>query len=76
MLPNLLSSTMNLADLLGKNEQNNDNNSQKETGEQNKADSATGKIQPKAQKEKEAGRPEKADDQKSEKTIQNKESMS
>jgi hypothetical protein len=29
MLPNLLSSTMNLADLLGKNEQNNSDNNQK-----------------------------------------------
>ena len=65
MLPNLLSSTMNLADLLGKNEQNNNNNQQKKTGGQNK----------KASDKQEAGRPEKADDQKSEKTIQNKESM-
>ena len=65
MLPNLLSSTMNLADLLGKNEQNNNNNQQKKTGGQNKQTSD----------KQEAGRPEKADDQKSEKTIQNKESM-
>ena len=67
MLPNLLSSTMNLADLLGKNEQNNSDNNQKKTEGQNK----TQKIPEK----KEAGRPEKDDDQKSEKTIQNKESM-
>lgn len=36
MLPNLLSSTMNLADLLGKNEQNNSDNNQKKTEGQNK----------------------------------------
>ena len=68
MLPNLLSSTMNLSDLLGKNEQNNNKNQQKKTGEQN---NTSGQI-----KTGEAGRPEKDDDQKSEKTIQNKESMS
>ena len=61
MLPNLLSSTMNLADLLGRNNQNNNNNNQKKIGEQNTKN--------------EVGRPEKDNDQKSEKTIQNKESM-
>ena len=71
MLPNLLSSTMNLADLLGKNEQDNNNNSQNKTGEQNKSNPA----QKKTAEKKEAGRPEKEDDEKSEKTIQNKESM-
>ena len=74
MLPNLLSSTMNLADLLGRNEQNNNKNNQKQTGEQNKPNAA--QPQQKGAEEKAAGRPEKADDQKSEKTIQNKESMS
>lgn len=55
MLPNLMSSTMNLEDLMGRREQNN----QSKTSEDN-----TG------------GRPEKDDAEKSEKTIQNKESMS
>ena len=65
---------LNLADLLGRNEQNDNKNNQKQTGEQNKPNT----IQPqqKGAEKKAAGRPEKADDQKSEKTIQNKESMS
>ena len=58
MLPNLLSSTMNLADLLGKNGQSDSSKNQSSTGD-----------------EKSAGRPEKDDDEKSEKTIQNRESM-
>ena len=70
MLPNLLSSTMNLADLLGNKEQSNKDNNQKNTEAQNK----TKVKQP--SEEKQVGRPEKDDDQKSEKTIQNKESMS
>lgn len=69
MLPNLLSSTMNLADLLGKNEQKDNNNNQNKTGEQNNPAKKTAE-------KKEAGRPEKANDEKSEKTIQNNESMS
>jgi hypothetical protein len=36
MLPNLLSSTMNLADLLGRNDQNSTNNNQKTTEGKNK----------------------------------------
>ena len=56
MLPNLMSSTMNIADLLGKTEQDNKNNKQKKTEEQNKSGQSV-------------GRPEKDDDQKSEKTI-------
>ena len=76
MLPNLLSSTMNLADLLGKNEQSDSNNNQNQTGEQNKPGAAKSQTQQKTAEKKEAGRPEKSDDQKSEKTIQNKESMS
>ena len=74
MLPNLMSSTMNLADLMGRNDQNNDKNNQKNTGEQN--NSGSSKKTAAAGEEKSAGRPEKSDDQKSEKTIQNKESMS
>ena len=53
MIPPLMSSTMNLADLKDKNGQGTSGSSQA----------------------KEAGRPEKADDEKSDKTIQNKESM-
>ena len=62
MLPNLMSSTMSLSDLLDKNNESNGNNNQKTTKESSTSD-------------KEVGRPEKDDDQKSEKTIQNKESM-
>lgn len=65
MIPPLMSSTMSSADVLGKNNQNNQQNSQKST--------EGTKIQT---EEKTTGRPEKPDDQKSEKTIQNKESMS
>ena len=64
MLPNLMSSTMNLADLLGKSEQDNNNKTQKSTEGQ------------KSTSNNEAGRPEKSNDEKSEKTIQNQESMS
>ena len=64
MLPNLMSSTMNLADLLGKTDQDNKNKTQKSTEGQ------------KSTSDNEAGRPEKSDDEKSEKTIQNQESMS
>ena len=58
MLPNLMSSTMSLDDLLAKKNQETSNKNQNTSGGQ------------------EVGRPEKSDDQKSEKTIQNKESMS
>lgn len=74
MLPNLMSSTMNLADLMGKNDEKDGKNNQSKTGEQNNSGSNT-KIAAAGEK-KDAGRPEKSDDQKSEKTIQNKESMS
>ena len=66
MIPPLMSSTMSMADLKGgntnggENGKSSSNNSQKKAGEQ----------------QKQSGRPEKSDDQKSEKTIQNKESMS
>ena len=64
MIPPLMSSTMKMEDLKGggENSKSTSNNSQKGL-EGNSS-------------EKQAGRPEKADDQKSEKTIQNKESMS
>ena len=60
MIPPLMSSTLNGQDILGKNEKGNTNKSQ------NKAMTNTDKS---------AGRPEKADSEKSTKTIQNKESM-
>ena len=61
MIPPLMSSTISGEDILGKNKQSDSSN------KQNKIENT---------EEKTAGRPEKADDQKSEKTIQNKESMS
>lgn len=67
MLPNLMSSTMNLADLLGKNDKTDDSKTQKKTEEQKLVTQSD---------EKSAGRPAKDNDQKSEKTIQNQESMS
>ena len=68
MIPPLMSSTMSSEDVLGKKDQNNQTNSQKST--------EGTKTQVIKTEEKAAGRPEKPDDQKSEKTIQNKESMS
>lgn len=64
MIPPLMSSTLNGEDILGKSEKTNGNKTQT--------------IQKAAAigDEKEAGRPEKADGEKSDKTIQNKESMS
>ena len=65
MIPPLMSSTLSSEDILGKKDSNGTSNSQNNSGtKKNTAE------------EKSAGRPEKADDQKSEKTIQNKESMS
>ena len=68
MIPNLMSSTMSAEQVLGGNNQNNNSNNQNNTGSTN----ATKKN---VNEEKKAGRTEKPDDQKSEKTIQNKESM-
>ena len=65
MIPPLMSSTMSSEDILGK----------KDSGETSKTQNTSGTKKTTAE-EKSAGRPEKADDQKSEKTIQNKESMS
>ena len=65
MIPPLMSSTLSSEDILGKKDSSGSSNSQNTSGtKKNPAESKT------------AGRPEKADDQKSEKTIQNKESMS
>ena len=65
MIPPLMSSTLNGEDILGKKDSGGTSNSQNNSG--TKKTTAESKA---------AGRPEKADDQKSEKTIKNKESMS
>lgn len=70
MIPPLMSSTMSGQDILGKNNQGNQTNSQNST-EGNKNQTQVIKTESKT-----SGRPEKPDDQKSEKTIKNKESMS
>ena len=66
MIPPIMSSTMKMEDLKGggNTNQTQTNKTQQKTGGQNLAG------------DKKAGRPEKADGEKSEKTIQNKESMS
>ena len=61
MIPPLMSSTMSSEDVLGKTGESGNSKSQNKTGQDS---------------EKSAGRPEKPDDQKSEKTIQNLESQS
>lgn len=63
MIPPLMSSTMSSEDVLGKKEKSTTNKNQ------NTTTTSTGTEKP-------SGRPEKPDDQKSDKTIQNKESMS
>ena len=67
MIPPLMSSTMNMQDLKGNSGKDGNSKNQNNTGGQ-KAQAP--------KEEKSAGRPEKSDDQKSVKTIQNKESMS
>lgn len=64
MIPPLMSSTLSSEDILGKKDSDKSSNSQNNSG--------TKKV---SAETKQVGRPEKADDQKSEKTIQNKESM-
>ena len=67
MIPPLMSSTLNAESILGTKEQSNNSNPQKTTeGSSSQKSSSSG----------EAGRPEKSDSEKSEKTIKNKESMS
>ena len=65
MIPPVMSSTMKMEDLKGNSQQTQTNKTQSNTGGQKVASG-----------DKPAGRPEKPDDQKSTKTIQNKESMS
>ena len=67
MIPPLMSSTLNADAILGKKEQSNSSNSQKS--------SEGTKTQIAAASDKAVGRPEKPNDQKSEKTIANRESM-
>ena len=66
MIPPLMSSTLNGEDILGNKGQSNGSSSQNKSGNKSAAGDS----------EKSVGRPEKPDDQKSTKTIQNKESMS
>ena len=67
MIPPLMSSTLSSEDILGK----------KDSKEPSKTQDTLGTKKTSTSTEtKQVGRPEKADDQKSEKTIQNKESMS
>lgn len=71
MIPPLMSSTLNADSILGTNNQNNNLKNQK-TSEETKSTASTTKT---VKTSDGAGRPEKADSEKSEKTIQNKESM-
>ena len=73
MIPNLMSSTMSSEQILGTNNQTNNQNNQNNTGSTNTKSS---KSKQTSTEEKKVGRTEKPDDQKAEKTIQNKESMS
>jgi hypothetical protein len=70
MIPPLMSSTLNAQDVLGGGNKTNDSKTQTKTGTSTQT---TTKVKT---EEKSAGRPEKSDDQKSAKTIANKESMS
>lgn len=74
MIPPLMSSTMNPESVLGNNQQTSSSNSQNSS--EGKSTSSTSKTKVVETEDKSAGRPEKADSEKSEKTIQNKESMS
>jgi hypothetical protein len=65
MIPPLMSSTLNGEDILGNKDKPADTKSQKSTG---------GKAAP-IKEEKQTGRPAKPDDQKSEKTLANKEAL-
>nr|DAG86642.1 MAG TPA: portal protein [Caudoviricetes sp.] len=71
MIPPLMSSTLNADSILGTNNQNSNSKNQK-TSEETKSTASTTKT---VKTSDGAGRPEKADSEKSEKTIQNKESM-
>ena len=66
MIPPLMSSTLSSKDILGNSDKSNTSKSQNKTGAGSVAAAAS---------EKKVGRPETPDDKKSDKTIQNKESM-
>ena len=70
MIPPLMSSTMSSQDVLGNKGSNNQNKTQNNSGSSNQQTTTKQTTETK-----QSGRPEKADDQKSEKTIKNKESM-
>lgn len=74
MIPPLMSSTLNADSILGTNNQNNNSKNQK-TSEETKSTASTASTTKTVKTSDGAGRPEKADSEKSEKTIQNKESM-
>lgn len=71
MIPPLMSSTLNADSILGTNNQNSNSKNQKPSEETKSTASTTKTVKTSDG----AGRPEKADSEKSEKTIQNKESM-
>ena len=73
MIPNLMSSTMSSEQVLGITNQTDNNKNQNTTGSNNANSASKAKKAP--GEEKKVGRTEKPDDQKAEKTIQNKESM-
>ena len=73
MIPNLMSSTMSSEQVLGTNNQDGSSKNQNNTGSSNTNDAS--KAKKAGTEEKKPGRTEKPDDQKAEKTIQNKESM-
>ena len=75
MIPPLMSSTLNGEDILGTNKQNSNSNSQNNKNNSGNANN-TSSSKKTTIDTKEAGRPEKPDSEKSQKTIQNKESMS
>ena len=74
MIPPLMSSTMNLEDL--KNNSGSNKNNPENTDKSGKTSNPKNQQTMKDTSEKKAGRPETPDEKKSEKTIQNKESMS
>ena len=77
MLPPLMSSTMSVEELLAITGKGGNSNTQKTTeGNKNNVNSGPKQTKPSSTSSGSIGRPEKPDDQKSEKTIQNKESMS
>lgn len=77
MLPPLMSSTMSVEELLAITGKGGNSNTQKTTeGNKNNVNSGSKQTKPSSASSGTIGRPEKPDDQKSEKTIQNKESMS